>query len=40
MLDGWTDKKSRKLINFLVDSSAGTMFVECFFIHEILRENI
>ncbi|XP_020207003.1 uncharacterized protein LOC109815825 isoform X2 [Cajanus cajan] len=28
MSDGWTDRKSRTLINFLVNSSMGTMFVK------------
>jgi hypothetical protein len=28
MADGWTDTKGRTLINFLVNSSAGTMFVK------------
>ncbi|XP_073222786.1 uncharacterized protein [Cicer arietinum] len=28
MSDGWTDRKNRTLINFLVNSTAGTMFVK------------
>lgn len=28
MSDGWTDRKGRTLINFLVNSSVGTMFVD------------
>jgi hypothetical protein len=28
MTDGWTDTKGRTLINFLVNSRAGTMFVK------------
>ncbi|RWR88536.1 hypothetical protein CKAN_01755500 [Cinnamomum micranthum f. kanehirae] len=28
MVDGWTDKKGRTLLNFLVNCSKGTMFVE------------
>jgi hypothetical protein len=28
MANGWTDKKGRRLINFLVNSPAGTMFVK------------
>lgn len=28
MVDGWTDKKQRTLINFLVNSPHGTVFIE------------
>ena len=28
MVDGWTDKKGRTLLNFLVNCPKGTMFVE------------
>jgi hypothetical protein len=28
MLDGWTDRRGHQLINFLVDSPAGTYFLE------------
>ena len=28
MLDDWTDKRGRHLINFLVNSPAGTYFLE------------
>ena len=28
MADGWTDRRNRTLINFLVNSPKGTMFIE------------
>ena len=28
MSDGWTDRKERSLVNFLVNSSIGTMFMK------------
>ena len=28
MSDGWTDRKERSLVNFLVNSSRGTMFMK------------
>ena len=28
MLDGWTDRKERTLVNFLVNCSKGTMFMQ------------
>ena len=28
MSDGWTDRKERSLVNFLVNSSRGTMFIK------------
>ena len=28
MLDGWTDRKERTLVNFMVNISRGTMFIE------------
>ena len=29
MLDGWTDRKERTLVNFLVNFSKRTMFMQC-----------
>ncbi|RDX61627.1 hypothetical protein CR513_60125, partial [Mucuna pruriens] len=37
MSDGWTDKKNRTLINFLVNCSSGTMFVKCIDASEFMK---
>ena len=37
MSDGWTDRKERTLVNFLVNCSKGTMFMQSIDVLQLLR---
>jgi hypothetical protein len=37
MSDGWTDRKGRSIINFLVNSPSGTMFVKSIDASDIVK---
>ena len=37
MSDGWTDRKGRTLVNFLVNCSKGTMFMESINVSSMIK---